>query len=217
MELTWHEAGSRRYETGVHRAAFYPQGSDPAAWNGVISVTVAPSGGEPSPIYANRIKIADILSVQDLSGSLEAFTCPDTFLPCLGYGNGTGSVLVSMQKRKSFGLVYQTLIGNDLNDLDHGSKLHIYYGCHAQHPDRSYSTMSESTEMLHYRFSFTCIPVLSVNFPPVSYICVDSTKTTSNYFTTLTDILYGKENTNPYLPTPDEIRSVLLTGALPQE
>ena len=54
--LAWDNVGERFYETGVDRGVLYlPTGGvyDAGyAWNGLVSVTEAPSGAEANPQYA---------------------------------------------------------------------------------------------------------------------------------------------------------------------
>lgn len=215
MELTWHDPGSRLYETGVFNVAFYIQNPNGTyargkAWNGVISVTASPSGGEASPIIANNMKIGDTLSATDFGGRIEAFTRPDDFCLCDGIGTATAGIEVAMQKRRRFGLVYKTLLGNDIDDLDHGYKLHIYYGCRAQPAGQNYGTMNENADILHYSWNFTSIPVISQNFPPLSYICIDTTKIPPGIKTRLQHELFGyRVSYNPNLLLPDKIYSIL--------
>ena len=57
-KLVWDQTSERLYETGVDRGVVYPQvgAAYPkgAAWNGLIGVTLSPSGAEPTPLYANN-------------------------------------------------------------------------------------------------------------------------------------------------------------------
>ena len=77
-KLTWDNVGERLYEAGVAHGVVYPQvaGAYPAgaAWNGLISVNLSPSGAEATPLYANNHKYLNLLSVEELGFSIEAYT-----------------------------------------------------------------------------------------------------------------------------------------------
>lgn len=209
MKLTWDDAGTRLYETGVSQAALYPENGSPVAWNGLIAVTASPSGGEPSPIYANNVKIADSFSFQDYDGSIESFTYPNALLQCDGSAFPVPGLRIAMQKRRRFGLAYKTLIGNDTRDLKYGYKLHIHYGCIVRPLQKDYKTITENPDLLHFKWDFTSIPVRSSGFPPLSYLCIVSSKVSSAAMQALDDILFGTEQTDPTLPFPDEVAAVL--------
>ena len=75
-KLVWDQASERLYETGVDRGVVYPQvgATYPAgaAWNGLISITLSPSGAEATPLYANNTKYLNLMSVDELGGTIEA-------------------------------------------------------------------------------------------------------------------------------------------------
>ena len=129
-KLVWDQAGQKTYETGVQQGVLFPQdaaGAYPAgyAWNGLISVTESPSGAEPSPIYADNGKYLTLMSAEEYGATIEAYTYPDEFAACNGDAELAEGVLIGQQTRKSFGLAYKTLIGNDTQGDAHGYKLHL--------------------------------------------------------------------------------------------
>ena len=215
MKLSWNDAGTRIYETGVNKAALYPVDStgsygEGIAWNGVISVNASPSGGEVSPVYANNVKIAEIESVVSYGGQIEAYTKPEEFSYCDGMETGIPGLSISpVMKRRRFGLVYRTEIGNDLQDLDFGYRLHIHYGCIATSSEQSYATLNESPELTRFRWTFTSIPTKITGFDSSSYICLDSHRVGVANMNLLEDILYGTQWTEPRLPYPDEIFDIV--------
>ena len=66
MKLQWDKLGERIAEAGVDQGVLYPFGSTTydkgVAWNGLTSVNEAPTGGEPSPIYAGNRKNLELMS-----------------------------------------------------------------------------------------------------------------------------------------------------------
>ena len=131
-ELLWDQAGERLYETGIKNGVLYPAvaGAYPlgVAWNGLMSVSESPTGGEPTAIYADDIKYLNLLSLEEFGATVEAYTYPDEFEACDGVSDIEVGVSVGQQTRNSFGMAYKTTVGNDVDGNDHGYKLNLVYG-----------------------------------------------------------------------------------------
>ena len=228
--LTWDEIGKRLYETGVSQVALYPVTDGGVygtgvAWSGASSIAQSPSGGEPSAKYADNIKYLNITSVEELSGTIEAYTAPDEFAECDGSKEICPGVFAGQQNRKSFGLAYKTIIGNDVEPNDYGYKLHIIYGCKANPSERTYETVNDSLEPISLSWEFNTTPVSiktlvdGKKLKPTSLLEFDSTKVDAKKLTALEEILYGKDPTTsdgddgvaPRLPLPDEIIKLMTT------
>ena len=120
--LVWDATGERLYETGVNNGVLYVQsaGAYPlgVAWNGLISVSENPSGAEPTPLYADNIKYLTMYSTEEFGATIEAYTYPEEFSECDGSYETADGVFLNQQRRKKFGLVYKTKIGNDVDGDD---------------------------------------------------------------------------------------------------
>lgn len=219
--LAWDEAGSRIYETGVSHGVLYPikdtitDPDDPymagVAWNGLTAVNQTGSGGEPTAIYADNGKYLNLISTEEASLSIEAYTYPDEFMECDGSREIVAGAYIGQQPRKQFGFVYRTLIGNDIKSNDYGYKLHIAYGCYATPSDRNYATVNDSPEAITFSWEVSTTPVEVAGFKPTATIEIDSTKVPAGKITALENILYGTTaNGNvaavaPRLPLPAEV------------
>ena len=223
--LTWDKTGERYYETGVKQGVLYPIQTDGryskgVAWNGLISVTESPSGAEATALYADDIKYLNLLSNEEFSATIEAYTYPDEFYECDGSAALADGVMIGQQKRKTFGLCYRTTIGNDVDGNDYGYKLHLIYGCLAAPSEKGYNAINDSPEAITFSWEVSTTPVNVNGFKPTSQITIDSTKIAEDKKTKLTeleDILYGKDgdggsSTGPRLPLPDEV-AALFVGA----
>ena len=131
--LVWDNVGERYYETGVKQCVLYPISAEGTynlgvAWNGITAVTESPSGAEASPLYADDIKYLNLMSNEELGGTIEAYTYPDEFAQCDGSAALVAGVMIGQQPRKTFGLCYRTTLGNDVANNDYGYKLHLVYG-----------------------------------------------------------------------------------------
>lgn len=213
-KLVWDQTGDRLYETGVSKGVLYPIQSDGAyskgvAWNGLSSVTESPSGAEANPIYADDMKYLNLLSAEEFSATIEAYTYPDEFAECDGSADIATGVSIGQQKRKIFGLCYRTVLGNDVDSNDHGYKLHLIYGCMASPSEKAYTSINDSPEAITFSWEVSTTPVNVTGFKPTASITIDSTKAKKDKLTALEAILYGDESKEARLPLPDEIATLM--------
>ena len=214
-QLVWDKISERTYETGVEKGVLYIQGEDGSygngeAWNGLINVTETPSGAEPSPFFANNKKYLNILSLEELSTSITAYDSPESFDACDGMGSIAPGVVMGQQIRKSFGLCYKTLYGNDTKATEYGYKIHLVYGCMASPSERAYNTANESPEPIEFSWECTTTPIEGpTGTKPSSIVIIDSTTADPTKLKALEDILYGTADTEPRLPLPTEVSTLL--------
>ena len=212
-KLVWDETGKRYYETGVKNGVLYipTDGvySKGVAWNGLTAVTESPSGAEPTALYADDIKYLNLISAEEFGATIEAYTYPDEFAACDGSAELATGVTIGQQNRKTFGLCYKTTLGNDVDGNGYGYKLHIIYGCMATPSEKAYASINDSPEAITFSWEVTTTPVSVNGFKPTASLVIDSTKAEKAKLTALEDILYGAEATEPRLPLPDEIATLM--------
>lgn len=219
-KLVWDQISEKLYETGVEKGVLYPissSGNYPAgyAWNGLSKISESPSGAEATAIYANNKKYLNMISAEEFGGTIEAYTYPDEFMECDGSKQGANGLYMGQQTRKAFGLCYKTLLGNDTDGNDYGYKLHFVYNAIVSPSSKEYSTVNDSPEAMTLSWEFKTTAIDVAGFKPVSTLVVDSTKTDPDKLAALEDILYGTSNSDPRLPLPDEIISILGGSATP--
>lgn len=217
-KIVWDQTGERLYETGVKRGVLYVQDSGGTypkgvAWNGLTAVTESPSGAEATPLYADDIKYLNLISTEELGGTIEAYTYPDEFAECDGSASIATGVYIGQQPRKTFGMCYTTTVGNDVDSNAHGYKLHLIYGALASPSEKAYSTINDSPEAITFSWEFSTTPVNVTGFKPAANIVIDSTKVTPEKLAALEKILYGDTEVEPRLPLPDEVAQVMGQGA----
>ena len=218
-KLMWDQIGDRLYETGVDRGVVYPIKNNAypvgAAWNGLISVSLSPSGAEPTALYANNTKYLNLMSLEELSGTIEAYMYPDEFAECNGLKEIAPGVLAGQQKRKPFGFSFRTLIGSDSEGTSHGYKIYLVYGCTAKPSESSYSTVNDSPEAKTMSWEFDTTPVEAgvEGFDKTASLEIDSTKVTPEALAALEAALYGTAEKEAYLPLPSEVATLLGTTA----
>ena len=216
-KIVWDQTGERLYETGVKRGVLYVQDSGGTypkgvAWNGLTAVTESPSGAEATPLYADDIKYLNLISTEELGGTIEAYTYPDEFAECDGSASIATGVYIGQQSRKTFGMCYTTTVGNDVDSNAHGYKLHIIYGAQAKPSERAYATINDSPEAITFSWEFSTTPVNVTGFKPTANIVIDSTKATPEKMAALEKILYGDTEVEPRLPLPNEVAQVMAAG-----
>ena len=213
-KLVFDAVGSRFFETGVKNGVLFVQGEDGeyengVVWNGLTAVTESPSGAEATPLYADDMKYVVLYSTEEFGATIEAYTYPEEFEQCDGSAQlGTG-VTIGQQQRKSFGLVYKTVIGNDIQGQELGYKIHIIYGAKAAPSEKAFATINDSPEAITFSWELSTVPVPVEGHRPTSTVVIDSTKVNAEKLATLEGKLFGTESEESTLPLPDEIAAIL--------
>lgn len=213
-KIVWDESGKRLYETGVKNGVLYIQDETGAynkgvAWNGLTAVTESPSGAEATPLYADDIKYLELFSAEEFGATIEAYTYPEEFEACDGSASLGKGVTIGQQDRKTFGLCYRTVLGNDVKSNEYGYKLHLIYGAKAAPSEKGYQTINDSPEAITFSWEVTTTPVNVAGFKPTASVTIDSTKIDAAKLKTIEDMLYGTESVEAKLPLPDELKTIL--------
>lgn len=228
--IVWDKTGERYYETGVDRGVLYTDRSkstnedgrynNGVAWNGLINVNESPTGAEATPLYADNRKYLNLVSNEEFGGGIEAYTYPPEFAPCDGSVEITPGLFVAQQTRKTFGLSYRTLIGNDLDDANSATmyKIHLVYHALASVSEKANATVNESPEATTFNWEFTTTPVdmasndaslADLKLKPTAHLVIDTRTTPVEKLKAIEDILYGTADAAPYLPSPDAVYKLI--------
>ena len=231
-KLKWDQVGERIAETGVDQGVLYPFATttfgDGVPWNGLTSVNEAPTGGEPSPFYADNQKYLELMSEEEFAASIGCYTYPDEFKACIGETEMAPGVTIGQQTHKMFGFSYRTKIVNDTNGMDHGFKIHLVYNALAGVTARDHTTMNDSPELEEISYDITTTKVPVTGGKPTSHLVIDSTKftvATEAKLQAIMDALYGKDAvvgtgtpaapqfpaTKAKLLMPDEVMAIINT------
>jgi len=224
-KLVWDAPGKHFYETGVDHGVLYTLDANkeykvPEVWNGLTSVTASPSGADETKLWADNINYASLRSTETFGGTIEAYAYPDSFMKCDGTAEPVTGVYIGQQPRAMFGLVYRTLVGNEVDLNDHAYKLHLIYGCTCSPSQKQYNTVNDSPDAITFSWEFTTTPVAftvnNVTYKPTSEIVIDSREFPKQQngdpnvkLAALEDKLFGTSNANAYLPLPAEVLSTL--------
>ena len=213
-KIVWDEVGKHLYETGVKNGVLYPQDSAGAypkgvAWNGLTAVNENPSGADASDIYADDDLYLTLRGKEIFGATIEAYTYPDEFGVCDGSAELAQGITIGQQTRKAFGLCYRTAIGNDVDGVEHGYKLHLIYGATASPSSKNYQTINDNPEAMTLSWEIKTTPIKVTGHKPTACLTIDSTKVAEGVMKKIEDKLYGTESGEATLPTPDEILALI--------
>lgn len=202
--LDWNTVGSRIYETGIDRGVLYVDGYPGVPWNGLSSVSEAPSGGDSKSFYIDGVKYLTVVSPEEFEGTITAFTYPDEFSECDGNSEPRSGLFLTHQRRKQFGLSYRTLIGSDQSETA-GYKLHIVYNATASPSERNNESIKDSTDLSEFSWKIVCKPPAMPEYRPTAHVIIDSRQTDPSVLTTVENILYGTDSDLARIPTFTEL------------
>lgn len=213
-KLVWDATGERKYETGVRNGVLYVMGEGGTypkgvAWNGLTAVTESPSGAEATALYADDTKYLNLISAEEFGATIEAYMYPDEFAECDGSATLAAGVTIGQQPRKTFGMSYRTVYGNDVDNESYGYKLHLIYGAVAAPSEKAYATINDSPEAITFSWEVKTTPVNVTGHKPTASLTIDSTKVDEVKLKKIEDILYGAAEGEARLPLPDEIIQIL--------
>lgn len=234
--LKWDQTSERLYETGTKMGVVYPwqDGENGGytkgtAWNGLQGVSESPEGADETALYADDIKYLSMRSAEDFKFTIEAYTYPDEFMQCDGSAvldSELPGVNVGQQKRRLFGFSYVSSVGNDTDGNDYGEKIHLIYGATASPSQRDYKSINDSPEAITFSWECTTTPIdMPGNLKKAAQITIDTAQllrgksgtektTMKTNIEALKKVLYGDGSTSAKLPSPEEVISILKTGAV---
>lgn len=215
-KLVWDQTGTRDLESGVSEVALFPMNAagsaydSGVAWSGITAIGENPGGADLSDLYADNIKYASLRAAETFSCTIEAYTYPDAWAECDGSAKVYDGVYLGQQTRKAFALVYKTNVGDDAHPgMDKGYKLHFVYNCTASPSGRSYATINNSPDAISFSWEASSTPVPVTGYKAVSTIVIDSTKADKTKLTALEKTVYGDENAEATMPTPDQVLAAM--------
>lgn len=211
--IVWDSIGKRTFETGIDRGVLYLNDVG-YAWNGLLSIDHQASGNQTIPVFIDGQKVRDVPAIGDYEATLKALTYPDEFLACEGVKLVDG-VLVDNQIPQTFGLSYRTLVGNDVEGVEHGYKIHVVYNLTAVPDTQAYQTMSLSVDPSEFAWDIAGIPQNAPGFRPTAHVFFDTRFLEDAWIADVERLLYGDEVSAPTLPTIEEFYDLFRTWGLP--
>lgn len=208
--LVWNSVGKRLVELGVDQGVLYIDGVG-YPWNGLVAVEEAPTGGDARPFYIDGVKYLNLATREEFEATISAFYSPVEFDQCDGIGFPVPGLSATQQRRKSFGLSYRTKIGNDVDGVDYGYKIHIIYNALVAPTNRTYSTISDSVDVPLLSWPISTKPISIPGMMRSAHLVIDSTTASATAMVDIENLLYGSAAETSTLPTPQQIIDILLT------
>lgn len=212
--LSWDSAGEKLFEVGLDRGVLYLTDGTGVAWNGLTEFNEGDVIGLDSYVF-DGMKSGNVAVPNGFVGSLSAYTYPEEFLSYLGININDripGLQIPNQLGRKSFGLSYRTLVGDDVEGTDLGYKIHILYNLAAVADGIDYETLSDDIDPIEFSWSVIATPEYLEGYKPTAHVIVDSRYLSEIRLSHLEDILYGTDTSTPRLPSlADLLESVTNT------
>lgn len=179
-KLKWDETGEHYYETGVKNGVLYVMNSSGqyptgVVWNGLTAVTESPTGADTTALYADDQKYLNLIAAEDFEATIEAYTYPKEFGQCDGSAVIATGIRIGQQSRKTFGLAYRTILGNDVAGDAYGYKIHLIYGAVAAPSEKAYETVNDSPDAITFSWELSTTPVPVTGYKATANVEIDST------------------------------------------
>lgn len=203
--INWSGSGTRVYEAGIDRGVLYVGDNAGVPWIGLVSVDQKSSGGQMKPRYLDGTKIGNRTSPEEFEATIDAFTYPEEFAVCDGTVRIENGLRLRQQRRKPFNLCYRSKIGNDLDGLSHGYRLHLLYNLTAEPSDHGYKTLTNDAEPVTFSWQVSARPPIISDYRPTAHFEIDSRDVPAELLQLLEDTLYGTDLEAPRLPSASEL------------
>ena len=214
--IQWNAPGERIFFTGLDRGVLFVEDRPGVPWNGLVAVSEQPSEGTITSRYIDGRKYLNTASIEEYGANIQAYTFPDEFEECDGvffdeYGVGYGQ-----QERKSFSIAYRTLVGNDLQSIDHAYRLHVVFDLTAEPSSVENGTLSDTINPNIFSWRVTSLPAepLYPGLEPVSHIIFDSRRVSREIMEKLEEWLYGTVGSDPRLPRFEDFKELFIAYGL---
>lgn len=183
-KLAWDKFDNISYEFGVNHGVLYFTDGTYKVWNGLLSVTEKPIDEDSNTVYIDGIKIFEKVSTYDFEAEVEAFLYPEEI------DNG----------KKVAGFSYSTTLNDEFYTL------HIVYNPLFSANGKSYYTEDEESKLLTFIFDVTTKSVDLNGLYPASHLSIVIDSKIPEYMVNyISDILYGTDTSDPYLPDPNHL------------
>lgn len=208
VRVTWDNPGTREWHSGIDRGMFYVKNFVAGVWSGLVSVQENPTGGDAQPIYFEGRKVRNPHANEVFQGVIEAFYPPAEFAPCAGKLQLSPGLYAGNQPKAWFHLSYRTLVGDDLTGASN-YKLHLVYNCTVQNVDFTHSTVNATVSGVTRSWNIFTVPTTPARYKPTAHFILDSRYVSDFSLARIESMLYGDDNSDPHMPTVNEVISVL--------
>jgi hypothetical protein len=180
-------------------------------WNGLTSVDE--EGGDGAvEYYIDGRPFLYLPRPKEYKATLSAFTYPDEFSELMGVSEVADGMYLDSQISSSFDLSYRTKVGNGIDGVEHGYKIHLVYNATVTPQSSNYESMSNSINPTMFSWEIQAVPVLVEGYRPTAHIIIDTRHMDETRIQALEALLYGDADTAPRMPNPQVIFDLLNYG-----
>lgn len=182
-------------------------------WNGLVSVEE--SGSEDSTsYYIDGRPYLHFPPPKDFAASLTAYTYPDEFAEVMGVEEieGANGLFIDSQIGDTFDLSYRTLVGNGVDGLNHGYKIHLVYNATVTAPASNYESLGSDINPNQFQWEIKAVPEEIEGYRPSAHFIIDTRHMSSDILAKLEELLYGDTDTIAMMPEPIDVIELLTYG-----
>lgn len=200
-------SGEVNHSTSVMREAVMSA----VPWNGLTACEER--GGEgASSYYIDGRPFLFLPKPKEYQATLKAFTYPDAFSQVMGVTEVADGMYLDSQLGEAFDLSYRTLVGNGLEGVEHGYKIHLIYNAVVTPQSLSYDTLGSTVNPTEFSWDIQAVPVQVEGFRPTAHIIIDTRHMSPSTVARIEGLLYGNEETVAAMPSPQTIFDMLSFG-----
>lgn len=217
--VIWDDVPSRLYHTGIDRGMLYIPDAIPVPiavpWTGLVSITEGPDGGDGQAFFIDGRKHQNTPAGEDYKATLESLWAPKEFYPCAGWNELSIGLFAVDQPRASFGFSYRTKVGNYAQGTDYAYKIHVIFNATAQISNFTHATVTDNPQPKTHSWTVTACPSVeaydgaATNGRLTAHVILDTRRISETGIRFLENILYGKDNSDPRLPTIFEVQQLM--------
>lgn len=187
--LNWSE--NKDHAFGLDRGVFYPPNGIGEAWNGLVEVEEN-EADDNQVQYVDGVKIHKRRRSGEFSGTIKAYTYPDSF----------SERILESRRTVQFGLSYRIM-------TDSAYQIHLVYN--ALIGPFQKVRANDTTEP--FSLEFTTKPPTVPDASNTSHLVVDSGVSNQDAILELESILYGTDSVSASLPAPNAVYDIFEKNA----
>lgn len=185
--------------------------SSAVVWNGLTACDEQ-GGDSATSYYIDGRPFLYLPRPKEYKANLKAYTYPDEFAEVMGVAEITDGMYLDSQIGEVFDLSYRTLVGNAIEGLDHGYKIHLVYNATVTPQAMSYSSLSNSINPTEFEWEIQAVPVRVNGYRATAHVIIDTRHMDPGKIEAIERLLYGDENTPAHMPSPETIFDILSYG-----
>lgn len=182
--LIWDE---RPLEVGLDRGVFYTPGGIGEVWNGLTDVKESPSETDSLTRYIDGVKTYNRQKAGEFSGTIQAFTCPDSFF----------DYAFTQSKRRNFGMSYRIM-------TEDAYEIHLVYNILLSPTSQDHS--QGEADPLSWNFTTTPLPIPGMKNS--AHLVIDAGSAWPSAVSAIEAVIYGDDSTDAQLPSPMEVADI---------